>query len=286
MASCDAAAGDRYLDYVARPYEPQAPWEGKLRSEALYDAGAEGRPALVELKELLQARLGRDRVVWGVKELAGRAYWELYFYDYAPEPDLTLEKVRAALAPSWSLAPLPEGTPKHVMFSFELTDAVLAAREVEAYSVYELSQAAGRTVSRSWRADASGLVPENRYIPVPLDSPRDRELLASLLRRSLGEQGRLSDVLPPALMEGCRAVCLAAKPRGGRPAKEVNGVYLSTLRVGGLLEFLRRWRYPRGLVAFVEANQGRLDHLLFDVGYDFEDAPAVSFSKSGFYGIF
>jgi hypothetical protein len=281
-----AGESDLYLDYVARPYEPQAPWKGKLRSEALYDAGAAGRPALLELKDRLQKRLGKDRVVWGVKERLGQTYWELYFYNYDRRPELSVESVRRALAPDWSLAPLAAQAPEHMMFSFELSDAVLASRRVEAYSIYEISEAAGRVVSRSWRADAVRAVPENVYIPVPLDTPRDRALLEKLLRRGLGAVPGLDGVLPPKLMAGCRSVCLASKPRGGKPAKDPNGVYLSTLRVDALLEFLRQWRYPEALVAFVADNRDRLDHLLYDVGYDFDGGDAVSFCKSGFYGIF
>lgn len=287
MAS-SSLAGERdlYLDYVARPYTPQAPWQGKLRSEALYDASAAGRPALLELKGRLQESLGQDRVVWGVKERRGRTYWELYFYNYDRRPELSLEAVRRALSPGWSLAPLAAQAPEHMMFSFELSDAVLAGRRVEAYSLYVISEAAGRAVSRSWRADGARVVPENVYIPVPLDTPRDRALLEQLLRRGLGAAAALEGVLPPQLMADCRCVCLASKPRGGAAAKDPNAVYLSTLRVGALLEFLRRWRYPEALVAFVSANRGRLDHLLYDVGYDFDGGDALSFCKSGFYGIF
>jgi hypothetical protein len=46
-------------------------------------------------------------------------------------------------------------------------------------------------------------------------------------------------------------------------------------------------RYPTGLVSFIEENRSKLDHLLYDVGYDYKmDGKDLMILKSGYYGIF
>ena len=53
----------------------------------------------------------------------------------------------------------------------------------------------------------------------------------------------------------------------------------------GLLEFLESFPYPEPLRRFARSEAGRLDHLLYDVGYDFETSGGLRFTKSGFYGV-
>ena len=54
-----------------------------------------------------------------------------------------------------------------------------------------------------------------------------------------------------------------------------------------MLFFLKRMAYPERIVAFVEDNKARLDHLLYDVGIDYRMTEGkVEYLKSGYYGIF
>ena len=64
-------------------------------------------------------------------------------------------------------------------------------------------------------------------------------------------------------------------------------VFFSGVTVDQLLFFLRRWRYPAGLVDFIQQHRDRLDHLTYDVGIDFalRDGRPVGL-KSGWYGVF
>ena len=53
-----------------------------------------------------------------------------------------------------------------------------------------------------------------------------------------------------------------------------------------LILFLKRTRYPGGLIDFVETNRGDLDHLLYDVGIDYvKTANGLEIVKSAFYGL-
>ena len=51
--------------------------------------------------------------------------------------------------------------------------------------------------------------------------------------------------------------------------------------------FLVRLAYPEAIVSFVRENLGNLDHLLFDVGFDYcMDGDGIAVLKSGYYGVF
>jgi hypothetical protein len=284
MASCSATAGDRYLDYVARPYEPRADWKGKLRSEALFDESARSVPGLLEVKRRLQEGLGKDRVVYGVKERLGRRYWELYVYNYEASPELSIPAVASALPAGWRMdertPPLPI-----VMFSFELSEDSVRRRLVDGLHVYTISGEAKRPVSNSYLWKDGTLTSENVYLPMPLDSePASRLFRRFTEGRVLPAAGvRFDDVVPPELAAECRAACWAFKRSGGALPDSPNSIYLSTLTIDGLTAFLRRFGYP-SLSEYAERNRARLDHLLFDVGYDFNAGPR--YSKSGFYGVF
>jgi hypothetical protein len=64
-------------------------------------------------------------------------------------------------------------------------------------------------------------------------------------------------------------------------------VYFSGVNVDQLAFFLARFGYPQPVQDFVRTHRGQLDHLLFDVGFDYrgEGARVVPL-KSGYYGVF
>lgn len=70
--------------------------------------------------------------------------------------------------------------------------------------------------------------------------------------------------------------------------KEWNdAVYFSRINVDQLIFFMRRMGHPRELVSFVEQNRSKLDHLLYDAGFDYRmEGKDLRILKSGYYGIF
>jgi len=66
-----------------------------------------------------------------------------------------------------------------------------------------------------------------------------------------------------------------------------DGVYFSRINVDQFIFFLKRMGYPPGICRFVEDRRSELDHLLYDVGFDYrlEDGSLVIL-KSGYYGVF
>jgi hypothetical protein len=66
-----------------------------------------------------------------------------------------------------------------------------------------------------------------------------------------------------------------------------DGLYFSRISVDQLLVFLERMRYPEEQVRFVTENRGKLDHLLYDVGFDYcVENGSLKIVKSAWYGVF
>ena len=81
-------------------------------------------------------------------------------------------------------------------------------------------------------------------------------------------------------MLNCKVIVIANKQGN-------DAVYFSGIDVGQLILFLKRLDYPGELVSFVEENRSKLDHLQYDVGFDYRmEGKDLSILKSGYYGNF
>jgi hypothetical protein len=66
-----------------------------------------------------------------------------------------------------------------------------------------------------------------------------------------------------------------------------DAVYFSRINVDQLIFFMRRMDYPKEMTSFVVAHRDNLDHLQFDVGYDYRmEGSDLVILKSGYYGFF
>jgi len=140
----------------------------------------------------------------------------------------------------------------------------------------------GSTVSSgiAYAVRASGVTLENFYFF--FDGRSQREEVADKVRSSAYfdvTRIAIDEVLVPELRD-CRTICVANK-------QAHDCIYFSGVDVDQLLHFLRRLGYPRPVVDFVAKNRSMLDHLLYDVGFDYrmEDG-ALRVLKSGYYGVF
>ncbi len=81
-------------------------------------------------------------------------------------------------------------------------------------------------------------------------------------------------------LTSCHTICVANKP-------QCDTVYFSGVDVDQLRYFLKTLEYPAAIVDFVDEHRSKLDHLLYDVGFDyFVRDGQIQLSKSGYYGVF
>lgn len=276
---------DPFYNYCLWEYEPVAPWAGKMRSASLLfhsfeHAGADER--MFDLVEILREAVGTSLTVWGVKWAGGRIGWEYYFYDYRRR-----ERERSAAKVLRAMMPLVRSTARlneshhYFMFSLDIDDALVSGkRNLDEIHMYIGNPGSSVSSGICYSVTEAGSRLENFYFF--FDGMRHREDIASKIACSAQvDQGvvRLEEIYRPELRD-CRTVCLANK-------QQSDCIYFSGITVDQLIFFLDWQEYPREVRSFVEENRPRLDHLLYDVGFDYRmEGGRLMIEKSGYYGIF
>lgn len=280
-----ATSGDPSLNYCLWQYSPAVPAEDKFRSVNLlfqsFDyAGIDARA--FDIVDAIREAIGPFRTVFGIKLLADRLAWEFYFYDYQRrQREVSISRVLDALRPMVPCTVSANENLPYFMFSLDL-DAELAAgrRGIDVVHMYVGNP--GSTVSSgiAYAVRAQGTTLENFYFFFDAASQ-----LADASRKicnsaHFDETAMPVDAVLLPELRGCKTICVANK-------QTHDCVYFSGIDINQLLFFLDRLSYPRGIVSFVRQHRDSLDHLLFDVGFDYRiEAGRLAVLKSGYYGVF
>jgi len=276
---------DQYYNYCWWPYQPVAAVENKYRPVNLLFhsfevAGIDERA--FDIVRAIQQSIGWFRTVWGAKRLGHRLAWEFYFYDYARrEREVSITRVLKAIQPLIRCdVPVNESLP-YFMFSIDLSSEVASgASDLDVVHMYIGNP--GSTVSSgiayALRSESTTL--ENFYFF--FDATRQlQEAAAKIACSARFDATRLEidRVLWPEL-RGCHTICVANK-------QHCDTVYFSGVNVDQLSYFLKALEYPPAIIDFVDEHRAQLDHLLYDVGFDYSACgDQLQFHKSGFYGVF
>jgi hypothetical protein len=279
------APDDPFLDFCLWPYEPVAPGADKLRSLTLLMqsfelCGLAGPGA--EVVEALRRGIGPFCTVWGIKWAAGEMKWEFYFYDYRRlERERSMTRVLDVLQPLIPSRVRPNERHPYFMFSVDLTEATLAGRAgVDAVHMYigNVGSAVSSGISYTVSDRVNAL--ENFYFffdaSRQMEEVRGKVCCSAYVEPSAFD---IDEVLWPELRR-CQTLVVANKSHN-------DGVYFSRIGIDQLRLFLERLDYPPALVGFAAEHRAGLDHMLYDVGFDYRvEGGAVRVLKSGFYGVF
>ena len=272
-------------DFCLWEYRALVPSAGKLRSINLlansFEAAGLGKRAF-EIVGAIRQGLGDSRSVWGIKQENGHLSWEFYFYDYA-----RLERERSIprlleLIGSWIACDVKTSERQpYFMFSIDLDRAqLLEGKPLEEIQMYigNIGSAVSSGICYEVTREQTRL--KNLYFF--FDARRETENIVGKLTSSVHldlTEFDLDAVLWPELRD-CQTIVVANK-------QQRDGVYFSRINVDQLLFFMKRMRYPQEHVAFVEQNRGSLDHMLYDVGFDYcVENGSLKIVKSAYYGVF
>lgn len=286
MALLEFAAGDEaHFDFCLWQYPGRQSGNERLRSISLlansFDAEQLGLRAQ-EIVLAIRREMGDLRTVWGVKQAGTEISWELYFYDYARcQRERSVPCLLSAIRP-WISSELPsiEGQP-YFMFSVDLPRQLLCEggmlRKVQMY-IGNIGSTVSSGICYEVSPDATCL--RNFYFF--FDARREmQEIEGKVLSSAFLDQSifELQSVLRPELLD-CEVIVVANK-------SDRDGVYFSRIRLDQLLWFMRWMGYPQAQTNFIEAHRERLDHMLYDVGFDYrmEDGQ-LKIIKSAYYGVF
>ena len=276
---------DLFYDFCLWEYRLAVPHENKFRSANLLFHSFEVMEAddrAFELVRTIREGLGISSTVWGVKQLGRDIRWEFYFYDYRKRNrQKSITKVLDIIAPLIPCQVAANESLEYFMFSIDVWKQLISGTgNLEEIHMYIGN--AGSTVSSgicySLRKQETRL--ENFYFF--FDAKTQLDLIVDKISCSayvdIGKIG-LERILWPEMRE-CGVIVVANKQGN-------DAVYFSRINVDQLISFLRRMNYPKELISFVTLNRDNLDHLQFDVGYDYKmEGNDLTILKSGYYGFF
>ena len=280
-----ATERDPFYNYCLWEYKPVAPHVGKFRSVNLlfhwFDLqGVDER--MFELVDRIRRAVGTSLTVWGVKRVGEKMACEFYLYDYRRrERERSITKVVRAIAPLARCEIRVNEDLPYFMFSIDVDgDLVSGARDLSEIHMYVGNVGSAVSSGICYSLQDEGMRLENFYFFFNPKKQLD-DVMGKVCCSPFVDFTKVSidDILWPELID-CRTVCIANKQRN-------DCAYFSGINVDQLLFFLKRMAYPERIVAFVEDNKARLDHLLYDVGIDYRMTEGkVEYLKSGYYGIF
>ena len=278
-------AQDVFFDFCLWEYAPLAPWENKFSSSTLLFhsfkvAGLDER--IFDLVQAIRKGIGHSRTVWGVKQLGDDIRWEFYFYDYRRrERERSITKVLEIMRPFVRCGMKVNENYHYFMFSIDISGDLFAkATELEEIHMYIGN--VGSTVSSGicYSLKNEGTRLENFYFFFDAKKQGD-EILGKVVSSAYIDTTviKIDQILWPE-MRNCKVIVVANKQGN-------DAVYFSRINVDQLIFFLNRMNYPNELISFIEKNRSKLDHLQYDVGYDYKmDGKDLVILKSGYYGIF
>ncbi|MFT4916768.1 MAG: hypothetical protein ACI9C3_002639 [Yoonia sp.] len=279
-----ARPSDPPRDYCLWDYaRPVAPQPGALRTSTLLFQSFVAAGVTEKMRPImkaLQSKWGRFNIVWGAKYADGQPSWEFYFYDYArDERALGMQDFIDAMRGLIGCALTPDDTLPYFMFSIELTLEVLNGQPLDQIDVYMGNP--GSTVSSGicYGFSDEGLEMRNFYFF--FDAATQMTEIKSKIAESIHfpyQHVEIDELLWPE-MQGVETIVVANK-------RQRDGIYFSRISASQLEDFLHRLAFPESTRSFLRDNHAKLNHHLYDAGWDFryEDGQIIP-TKGSFYGL-
>ena len=276
---------DIFYDFCLWEYKPSCAYAQKLRSVNLlfhsFDiAGVAGDFA--DFVQLIRKGIGVSHTVWGVKNIEGKLHWEYYFYDYQRrERKRSITRILEVIRPFTTCdIDINENIP-YFMFSIDVTDELIR-QSAPLQEIHVYIGNPGSTVSSgicySMKKDSTQL--ENFYFFFDVRKHMN-DILNKAFCSVYTDSVKIGiDQIFPEKLRNCKIIVVANKQNN-------DAVYFSRINVDQLIYFLKIMKYPIEIVSYIEDNRQNLDHLLFDVGFDYRlDNEGFKILKSGYYGFF
>lgn len=276
---------DVFYDFRLWEYKPVTSCENKLvPSNLLFHSfevtGLSGR--IFDFVEAIREVFGVSHTVYGIKQLGKKIAWEFYFYDYRRrERERSITKLLAIIRPFIRCEIKANENFHYFMFSIDISnDLISGNRDPEEIHMYIGNP--GSTVSSGicYSLTKDGTRLENFYFFFNAKKEMD-DIMSKVACSAHIDTTKIhiDQILWPE-MRNCEVIVVANKQTN-------DAVYFSRINVNQLIFFLKKMKYPGVLISSIEENRSKLDHLLYDVGYDYRmEGKNLKILKSGYYGIF
>lgn len=266
---------DRFYDYCHFEYKPGNVPKDKLRSADLLIhsfKSAKCGKQFYDFIDILRQKFGVNNTVWGIKKNDENPAWEFYFYN--PEKKDSRINISNFIKVSKKFfsadMKVNENVP-YFMFSVDITKKLFKSKKLQGLHVY---------VDNSYFLDKTGMTLENQYSFY--QPKREKKGLVFDIKKSAiidFTKIKLSEILWSRLID-CYSICRSHKRKN-------DAIYYSRINIDQFIIFLKKLNYPNKLISFIEKNKQKLNHLYYDVGFDYSmENNKLKIIKSGYYGTF
>ena len=273
---------DLFFDFQYYPYTPAVPFEHKFRSVNLlyhsFDA-LQLNQRVFQLVQTIREAVGILHTVWGIKQRRNNISWEFYFYDYGKkERRISIPMILEAIKPFISCQIKANENWPYFVFSIDIDhDLITGVKDLEKIDLY-----IGNVGSSGICYSLMDKGPRLKSIYFFFDPTKQmNEVIGKVCCSTYIGQKKIDidRIIWPEL-RNCGTIWVANKP-------ESDCIYFSRIKIDQFLFFLKRLRYPGKLISFVQENKSKLDHLLYDVGFDYTwNEEGLMIPKSVYYGTF
>ena len=275
---------DLFYDFCLWQYQPVAPPANKLRSVNLlyHTFHVAGMPNLIfDLVRTIRRGFGIFNTVWGTKLIGGDLRWEFYFYDYKRrQRERSITKLLDVIRPFAECNLEIDEDFHYFMFSIDITDELISkSKKLDEIHMYIGNPGSSVSSGICYSLKNSGMRLENFYFFFDAKKHR-KEILDKAYCSAYVDSRIKADQLFWPELQRCRIIVVANKQAN-------DAIYFSGITVDQLIFFMKKMSYPGPLVRYTEENKTRLDHMLYDAGYDYRmEGNDLVVLKSGYYGIF
>jgi hypothetical protein len=276
---------DLFNDFCLWEYRPPAHFENKFRSvNLLYNSfdhmGMDER--YYDLVNAVRKCMGEFQTVWGVKRTGHDIRWELYFYDYRRrDRERSVSRLLDIIRPFIRCGIDVNEDLHYFMFSMDIHDGLISGPgELDEIHMYigNPGSSVSSGICYSMKKEETRL--ENFYFF--FDARKDmKDIIAKTVCSGYVDftQIGIDQIILPELKR-CRVIVVANKQFN-------DSIYFSGIDIDQLIFFMKKMGYPGGLVSFAVENRDRLDHMRYDVGFDYRmEGQELLILKSGYYGFF
>lgn len=280
-----SAVDEPQFDFCLWQYPALRSGPGRLRSISLLANSFDCEnlsPRAQEIVLAIRREMGDLRTVWGIKQAGAEITWELYFYDYARcQRERSVSRLLHAIRPWVSCNVRHIESHPYFMFSVDFSPKLLnEGGELDELQMYIGN--IGSSVSSGICYGITRETPRLKNFYFFFDARREmRDIEGKLVSSAFLDQAtfQIESVLRPELID-CEVIVVANKP-------DRDGVYFSRVKLDQLIWFMKWMEYPEAQITFLEQNRDRLDHMVFDVGFDYRmDEGQLRVVKSAYYGVF
>jgi len=269
---------EEFFDYCHYKYNTNKESYSKLRSSNLLINSFDFMNCdtyFYQLLNLIRDKIGLNNTIWGIKKIDNDLFWELYFYNREKKNYLiTIPTILSLINNFFKLKlEIPKNFQKlpYFMFSIDLSKDFFLKKSIEGVHIY---------LGPSYFLNNHSMTFENNYSFY--DAKEEIKKIVKDVKDSSFidfSKIKLSEILMPELIN-CKFICRSRKQKN-------DCIYYSRINIDQFIFFLKKFKYPKKIISFIEQNKSNLDHLLYDVGFDYTmENNKLKILKSGYYGSF